>query len=261
MSINDYRSLSKEELYLISRVEFEKRRLITTDFVRRLFGNPKKAADILDSLTKKKRFIQVQRGKYLLVPIKAPNQQWMPNEFVVASLWMGDIPYYIGYFTMYNYWRFTDQVPQTVFVANTKKNVKKIISNIRFVALRIDEKKYFGIERIKIEDVDVCISDQERTLVDFIYKPTGSLENVRKTIKDNMGRIDLEKFIAYLVRFPVVSVRKRAGFFLEKLGCRDSLLTRLMKSIGDDETYVVLDPTSKTRKGKTNKDWKIIVNR
>lgn len=261
MSANDYRGLSKEELYLISRIEFEKQKLVTTGFVRDLFGSAKKAADILDSLTRKKRFIQLQRGKYLLVPIRAPNQQWMPNEFVVASLWMGETPYYIGYFTMYHYWHFTEQVPETLFVLNTKKSVRKIIGSVRFTALRIDQRKYFGVERTRIEDVDVCISDRERTLVDFIYRPTGSLVNVRTTLRNNMGRIDLDRFIAYLLRFPVVSVRKRAGFFLEELGCRARRLTQLMKSIGDDDTYVVLDPRTKTRQGKTNKDWKIIVNR
>lgn len=259
-SIN-YTNLSKEELYLISRAEFEKQKLITSEFARRLFINPRKTANILDILTRKGRLIQLQRGKYLLVPIKAPNQQWMPNEFVVAGLWMGDIPYYVGYFTMYNYWGFTEQVPQRVFILNTQKNAKKIIGNIQYEVRRIDTKKYFGIQKIKIEDEKVCISDKERTLVDFIYKPIGSFDNIQTTIKENLSKIDLDKFIGYLQRFPVVSVRKRAGFFLESLGCQSSLLTKLKNGLGSQETYVVLDPSIKSRQGKINREWRIIVNR
>lgn len=261
MSANRYPNLSKDELYLISRAEYEWQKLITSEFANRLFTSPKRTADILDTLTRKGRLIQLQRGKYLIVPIKAPNQQWAPNEFVVAALWMGDTPYYIGYFTMYNYWGFTEQIPQTFFVLNLKKNIKKTIGSLRYEVLRIDEKKYFGIQKINIEDVDVCISDKERTLVDFMYNPMGAFASMGTVLKDNIDEIDLEKFVDYLIRFPVVSVRKRVGHFLEEIGCKNALLEKLRKNIGGKDTYVVLDPSNKSRKGKINKEWKIIVNR
>ncbi len=261
MNINRYPNLSKDELYLISRAEYEWQKLITSEFANRLFTSPKRTADVLDTLTRKGRLIQLQRGKYLIVPIKAPNQQWAPNEFVVAALWLGDTPYYIGYFTMYNYWGFTEQIPQTVFVLNLKKNIKKTIGSLRYEVLRIDEKKYFGIQKINIEDVDVCISDKERTLVDFMYNPMGSFAGMGRVLKDNIDEIDLEKFVDYLIRFPIVSVRKRAGFFLGEIGCKNALLEKLRKNIGGKDTYVVLDPSNKSRKGKINKEWKIIVNR
>lgn len=261
MNINRYPSLSKDELYLISRAEYERQKLITSEFANCLFASPKRTADILSTLTRKGRLVQLQRGKYLIVPIKAPNQQWAPNEFVVAALWMGDTPYYIGYFTMYNYWGFTEQIPQTVFVLNLKKNIKKTIGSLRYEASRIDEKKYFGIQKINIEDVDVCISDKERTLVDFMYNPMGSFASMGTVLKDNIDEIDLEKFVNYLIRFPVVSVRKRVGLFLEEIGCKNALLEKIKKNIGGKDTYVVLDPSNKSRKGKINKEWKIIVNR
>jgi len=261
MTGNRYSSLSKDELYLISRAEYERQKLITSDFASRLFPIGKRASEVLDTLTRKGRLLQLQRGKYLLVPIKAPNQQWSPNEFVVAALWMGDIPYYVGYFTMYNYWGFTEQIPQTVFIFNQEKNVKKTIGDVKYEVLKIDKKKFFGIQKIKVEDMDVCISDKERTLVDFVYKPMGSYGNVANVLKECLTDIDLEKFISYLNYFPVVSVRKRAGFFLAEIGCSNSILKKLQKNIGREDTFIVLDPTNKSRKGKINKEWKIIVNR
>jgi len=261
MNKNQYPGLSKDELYLISRAEFERQKVITSAFANRLFPSPKRTADVLDTLARKGRLLQIQRGKYLVVPIKAPNQQWAPNEFMVAALWMGDTPYYIGYYTMYNYWGFTEQIPQTVFIPNLTKNIKKTIGNVMYSAVKIDEKKYFGVSKIKVEDMDVCISDKERTLVDFVYNPIVSFNNVANVFKENIKDIDLDKFIGYLNRFPVVSVRKRAGFFLEAIGCKDGALERLRKGIGCEDTYVVLDPTNKSRKGKINKDWKIIVSR
>lgn len=258
---NGYENLSKDELYLISRTEYEKQKLITTGFVQQLFPNKAKASKILFSLTKKGRLVRIEKGKYILVPIKAPNQQWMPNEFVVADLWMGETPYYIGYFTMYNYWGFTEQIPRTIFVLNTTKSRKKEIRGIRYEAVKIDPKKYYGVTKIKAENQAVCISDKERTLVDFACNPLGSLRNFEVALQDNLDQIDIEKFIRYLKRFPVVSVRKRVGFYLEKCGCSEKVLDPLRKSIGQKRVLVFLDPYSAKRQGKINKEWKIIVNR
>ena len=261
MGAINYTNLSKDEIYLISRAEFEKQKIITTPFVQKLFPNKNKASKTVASLTRKGRIIRLEKGKYIIVPMKAPNQQWTPNEFIVAALWMGDTFYYIGYFTMYNYWGFTEQIPQTVFVLNLRKNAQKTIGDVKYEAVKIDEKKYFGIQKIKIEDTDVCISDKERTLVDFVYNPIGSFNNVAPVLKESIKEIDLDKFINYLNRFPVVSVRKRAGFFLDEIGCGNTLLKKIKKSIGRQDTYVVLDPSNKSRKGNINKEWKIIVNR
>jgi predicted transcriptional regulator of viral defense system len=258
---SNYRNLSKDELYLISRAEYEKQKLITTQFAQKLFPDKNKASRVLVFLTQKGRLIRIEKGKYILVPIKAPNQQWMPNEFIVAALWMGDTSYYIGYFTMYNYWGFTEQIPRTIFVLNTEKSSKKDISGIRYEAVKIKPEKYYGVQKIKVEDQEVFISDKERTLVDFAYNPLGSMRNFEVALQDSIKNIDVEKFVKYLIKFPVVSVRKRAGFFLEKYGCSKDTLQPLRKAIGEKRVLVPLDPFRQTRKGKINKEWKIIVNR
>src|SRR3989338_8923262 len=192
---NSYKSLSKDEVYLISRAEFEKQKLITTQFAQKLFPDKNKASRVLVFLTQKGRLIRIEKGKYILVPIKAPNQQWMPNEFILADLWMGDAPYYIGYFTMYNYWGFTEQIPRTIFALNTVKSRETIIQNIRYEAVKIDQGKYYGVQKIKIEDQEVCISDKERTLVDFAYNPLGSIRNFELAPQNSFKEIDPEKFI------------------------------------------------------------------
>ena len=258
---NGYKNLSKDELYLISRAEYEKQKLITTEFAQKLFPDKNKASRVLVFLTQKGRLIRIEKGKYILVPIKAPNQQWMPNEFLVASLWLGETPYYIGYFTMYNYWGFTDQIPRTIFILNTGKSSKKDIGGIRYEAVKIKKEKYYGVQKIKMEDQEVFISDKERTLVDFAYNPLGSMRNFEIALQNNLKNINVEKFIKYLAKFPVASVRKRAGFLLEEAGCQKGSLEPLRKTIGTKRVLTPLDPYKKSRKGKINKEWKIIVNR
>lgn len=261
MTPNKYKNISKDELYLISRSNYEKQKLITTRFVQKLFPDKNKASRVLSSLIRKGRLLRIEKGKYFLVPIDAPNQEWAPNEYVAASLWMGDAPYYVGYFSMYNYWGFTEQIPQTMFILNTAKSRTRLIGNIRYKAVKIDKRKFYGIDKVNIGGEPVYISDKERTLVDFIYNPIGSFETMERAIADNLKKIDLNKFIKYLAMFPVAAVRKRAGYILEKLGCSKDMLEKLKKSIDKNNTYVVLNPSRNSRKGKVNTEWRVIVNR
>jgi len=260
MSETGYSELSKDAVYLLSRTEFEKQKVITTKYAVKVLGSYRKATSMLDNLTKRNRLIQLRRGRYLMVPLKAPNQLWMPNEYVVAALWMDDIPYYIGYSSMYDYWGFTEQIPQSITVLNTMKEWKRNIKNIRYVAIKVSSRKMYGIKKIRIDEEDISISDKERTLVDFIFKPMGSWKNVQSVINEQINNIDLQKFIQYLIKYPVVAVRKRAGLMLEKAGVSLNNLTLLGRSIGSKNTYVTFNPFVKSRKGKVNQDWNVIIN-
>ena len=260
MNAKGYSELSKDAVYLLSRSEFEKQKVITTKYAVKVLGSYRKAASMLGALAKRNRLIQLRRGRYLLVPLKAPNQLWMPNEYVVAALWMDEVPYYIGYVSMYNYWGFTEQIPQSVTVLNTMKEWKRNIKNIKYIAVKISPRQMYGIKKIRIDEEDICISDKERTLVDFIFKPMGSWENVQAVINGQIGKIDIQKFIRYLIKFPVAAVRKRAGLMLERAGVPQKDLAELKKSIGAKNTYINFNPFVKSRKGKVNQCWKVIIN-
>lgn len=255
-----YSELSKDAVYLLSRSEFEKQKVITTEYAVTVLGSYRKATALLAGLAQRNRLIQLRKGRYLVVPLKAPNQRWMPSEFAVASLWMGDVPYYIGYSSMYNYWGFTEQLPQSVCVLNTQKEWRRKIGKNSYVAIKISPQKMYGLKKIKIDDVNVVISDMERTLVDFILNPIGSWRNVQTVLSEQINKINLAKFVRYLMRFPVVAVGKRAGVMLERAGAPSEYVNKLKNSIGQNNTYVTFNPFTKSRKGKIDKGWKVIFN-
>lgn len=260
MNIEGYSELSKDAVYLLSRAEFEKQKIITTEYAVKVLGSYRKATGMLDRLSSRNRLIQLKRGQYLAVPLKAPNQLWMPNEFVIALLWMDKIPYYIGYTSMYSYWGFTDQIPQSVTILNTIKEGKRSIKNIKYIALKTSSRKMYGIKKVRIDEESISISDKERTLVDFIFRPMGAWENVQSVINKQINNIDIQKFINYLAKYPSVAVRKRGGFMLEKAGVSQTDLSNLKKSIGPENSYTNFNPFIKSRKGKVNQDWKLILN-
>jgi predicted transcriptional regulator of viral defense system len=73
--------------------------------------------------------------------------------------------------------------------------------------------------------------------------------------------VDFEKLVGYITMFPILSLRRRAGYLLETLGFGGLSLNRLKMNLGPSSTYVVLDPKILSRKGKIDKSWGIIVNR
>jgi predicted transcriptional regulator of viral defense system len=106
----------------------------------------------------------------------------------------------------------------------------------------------------------VSISDKERSLVDFISNPIGSWENVQEVVNEQIKKIDVKKFVCYLIKFPVIAVRKRAGFMLERAVVSFEELNRLKSAIGSKNSYAPFNPFIKSRKGTVNQDWKVILN-
>ncbi len=70
----------------------------------------------------------------------------------------------------------------------------------------------------------------------------------------------MNKFVSYLLKYPEIAVRKRAGFILEKIGINKKLIEKIKKSFNPELTYVVLNVFNKSRKGKINKEWGLIIN-
>jgi predicted transcriptional regulator of viral defense system len=137
----------------------------------------------------------------------------------------------------------------------------KVFPHLVLNMLKVGEKSS-GLEKIKIRNIDVIVSDREKTLVDLIYLPQSvgglkvAFEILKEQIKDT--RVDVEKFVKYALKFPSVSTRKRIGYVLEQAGLKDQELKPLLNGI-KRSSLVTLYP-SKSRKGKINKKWMVIEN-
>ena len=63
MKIVGYSELSKDTVYLFSRAEFEKQKVITTEYAVKVLGSYRKATSMPDNLSKRNRLIQLKRGQ------------------------------------------------------------------------------------------------------------------------------------------------------------------------------------------------------
>ena len=118
----------------------------------------------------------------------------------------------------------------------------------------------YGMEAIKVKDVDVIISSKERTLIDLIYfnKPVGGIAAAVEIVKQiaRERKCDIKKLVEYASRFPNITTRKRMGLLLESVGISGVILRQLIKSV--EKTAV--SSLDGSRKGKLDKRWRVIVN-
>jgi len=263
MKNNTMQYINPREREVVARLAYEKVSIITKEQFDKYFNFPKRVKEkTLFRLKKKGILTAIKRGVYFYSPLESGPAGSSINEFLIPSVFFPKGNYYIGYSTMYNYYGFTDQIFQTMYVLNTSLQREKIIDNMRFKMIKISPRRMYGFEKIKIKDTEVIVSDKERTLVDMLYfsGPVGGLKIALDILKEQAKdrNIDLSKLIKYAVGFPNVSSRKRIGFALEQTGLSDKILEPLLKSV--KKTSLVTLYPSKSRKGKINRKWMVIEN-
>lgn len=255
--------LGPKETEVVARLSYEKITVITRQQFENLFKFDNALTNqIIFRLRKKGILKSIKKGVYFYSPLESGPAGSNINEFLIPSLLYPRGNYYIGYSTMYNYYGFTDQIFQVMYVLNTTKQYEKIIGNVRFKMIKISPERMYGLKKIRINDVDIIVSDKERTLVDLIYfsNPVGGLQKAFEILKDQVekNKINIRRFIEYASRFSILSTRKRIGFILDEYGLNDRKLAPLLKSIRKTSLGTLYN--LKSRRGRINKKWRIIQN-
>ncbi len=261
MNKNTMTSLSKTEVEIVSRLTYEEKDIVTAKELdsylpsRFLYRN-----QLVYSLKKKRILIPIKSGVYIFVPLDAVPTGRRVSEFLVPPVFFPQNDYYIGYSTMFNYYNFTDQQFQTVYVLNPRISRARTIAGLSFKFTKISPKKMYGLEKISIKGKEVIVSSKERTLVDLVYynKPVGGIDEAAAILEQLVKeeKCDIKKLIDYGVRFPVIKTRKCIGLALEKAGISESLLKPLAKSVKKTSLISFSD----NRKGKINEKWRAIIN-
>lgn len=258
---NTSKTLGPIETNIVARLTYEKKTIVTVRDLDQFFKlPPEDRKQVVFRLKKKKILTPIKRGAYAFSPLEAGPEGTGVDELLIPPLFFPKKNYYVGYSTMFNYYGFTEQLFQTVYVLNTSIRMEKIICGISYKFIRVAENRMFGLETIKVKDTDVNISSKERTLIDLLYfnKPVGGItsavEIFTKIVKNK--QCDIKKVIEYAAGFPNITTRKRIGLILEKLGSFEDMLKPLIKSV----KKTAVSSLNGTRKGTLNKKWRVIVN-
>lgn len=132
--------LSRKEIEIVADLEFRKRYYFTRDDIKHHFKDKKQMINIVYTLRKKGRIVNLNKNKYFLVPIKARTGKWTDNPLIITDEICDGRDYYIGGWYAASYWHLTDQIPMQVDIYTTRRQGKKKILNMRFVFHRATKK-------------------------------------------------------------------------------------------------------------------------
>jgi predicted transcriptional regulator of viral defense system len=261
VNYNTISSLSQKEAEIVARLSYEKKEIVTAETLDRyLPTNFQYRKQLVYRLTKKNILLPIKRGVYIFIPLEAVRTGRRVNDFLIPPIFFPNGNYYIGYSTMFNYYHFTEQQFQTVFVINTTLCKEREVAGLLFKFVKVSPERMYGTQKIKIKTEEVIISSKERTLIDLLYfnKPVGGIDAAISILELVLqeASCDVRKLIEYVTRFPNIKTRKYFGLVLERNGISDKALKPLLKSVQN----TALISFSDSRKGTINQRWRVILN-
>lgn len=229
----------------------------------------KQIKKILSNLAKYGRVLRLRRGLYVSIGLLPDQTNTHP--FAISAYLIQ--PSAISHWSALQYHGLTEQIPQIVTAITTSKvitpsmrktNIQQSVSKhaweikgIRYEYTNIQEKYFFGIEEIWIdESFRVPITDKERTLLDVFVSPKifGGMGEALGILQNALPNIDIQKLVDYAVKYKNKSVIKRLGWALEYFNVEEKYLMPLLETqVG---YYCRLDP-AKPAKGPCDKRWMI----
>lgn len=247
-------TLSKKEIGLMARLEFEGREIYTREEIVGFCGNKRKAGYLIKKLLEKRRLIKLIKGIYILIPLKAPYGQWMANEYLIARALAREANYYIGYSSVFNSYGFTDQVARGISIINDKYSLRKTIGDIEYRMIKVRPNRLYGLEKRTVKNEEIVFPKKERALIDvFVFY---DIDKAYGILREQTKKINWKLLIEYLSLYPVQGVRRRMGYFLEKIKPNNGLLVEIkVGKKGFSPLY-----RNRPNKGEINKKWRVIVN-
>lgn len=257
---------------LIRRIASEGDRIFSTERARELAPevgvNDCYLREALYHLRRNGWIVSLRRGLYALstsVPGVTP-----AHEFEVAMALVS--PAAISHWSALHHHGLTEQAPRKVFVlTSTDASVPRVRSTkangtrdgylvgdtlYQFVQTKTD--RYFGTEKVWINEAHITITDPERTLLDGLSMPQycGDLAEVLHAFEVRGDGLNLKRIIEYARKLDTATA-KRLGWILELQGVDPALLEPLAEL--HIKGYRKLDPTA-PRKGPCNHRWMIQEN-
>ena len=244
------RSISPSEYELIEKLSQSGMISFSADEAAKLVGWNKSKAYKICSRLKRKGLVKSLNGRYALTSIYSNYDMYGLASNLV---W----PSYISFWTALNYYKFTEQLPSTIFIATTrqKKDLKLENNTIKFI--KIAESRFFGYRKTD----DTVIAEKEKALIDSLLFPryAGGIVEVSKCLRNAWTEVNQVTLIEYALKMKNKTLVKRLGYLIENnhLAIDMKRLNKLERGIG--RGYSKLDPQLSNR-GGYDKKWKLIVN-
>lgn len=257
---------------LIRRISAEGDRIFSTNRARELASEvglkDSYLGEALYHLRRNGWIVSLRRGLYALsspVPGVTP-----AHEFEVAMALVH--PAAISHWSALHHHGLTEQAPRKIFVLTTTevsvprmRNANTKLTRVGFPVgdtlyqfVQVNPERYFGTEKVWVDEARVTITDPERTLLDGLSMPQycGDFAEVLHAFELRGDYLDLERIIEYAFKLDTATA-KRLGWVLQHQGVNPARLHPLAEL--PIKGYRKLDSTG-PRKGPCNRHWMIQEN-
>ena len=239
--------LSPNQERIMGILEYKKIDIITKKELLILiekYMKVKDPIDLIEKLLKKRKLVLIKKRIYMIIPFTAIDKKWSLDEQRFVDYLLKD-NYYIGLYNAFNMHHFTEQIPNKLFVFNTKYSFDKNILSLKFKFFKIKKEKLFGITK----EYKYPYSDKERTIIDALEYPIylGRLNNVIERIKDS--KYDKKKLIDYAIRYNSIKIMKIIGYLT-----KSPKIYRILKKREKLDYYTTVN---RTGMNVMDKKWKI----
>ena len=262
IKMNKYKNiktLGEVSTILITTLAQQKRTIFSISEASDIVGvKSSQIRKLLYDLINKGWLKRIQKGLYLMIPLEA-KEQYSEHPFIIGSKLVN--PYYIGFWTMLNYYGYTEQIPNTIFIASTKQKRSINILGVNYNFIRTSPHKIFGLSSINMNENIIKVSDKEKTILDCLnhLEYCGGIIEGAKGVWNSRDEVNADKIIYYCKKMYNSSVAKRFGYLSEIFTIENQKeLRNNLKNI-INEGYNVLDPLL-PKKGKYLSNWKLIIN-
>jgi predicted transcriptional regulator of viral defense system len=234
--------------------ELSKKKVFTIKDAEQISKTNKDVLKVILSRLEKKGWIErIEKGKYLVIPLGTEKGKYTLHEFVLGSYLID--PCIISYWSALNYYGLTEQIPRTVFIQTTsrKKHQEVTVFGITYKIIRIKEEKIFGIEKAWFEEIQINLTNREKTIIDCLDKPqyAGGIIEVAKALRTE--EYDKKTLVKYAKKINNTGVIRRLGYICDFL--------KIQINLSDIKTrnYLKLDPIL-PETNELNAKWNLIIN-
>jgi len=263
MSIKN-KNISFQANALLNKLIEEKKVCFDIDAAYGILSNSSQDAvkRLLSDMAKRGLLMRVKEGLYYVIPFEQDPKTFMPDWHLLSQYLVGDVEYYIGYFSALQIHSLTTQpnLKEQIVVNKQIKPSTLFVKEIPFQFVYHNKKHFFGNKKTWIDSFNrVQCSDLEKTIIDCLFKPeyAGGITEIAKAIYKIKDKIDFSKIVQYAKRFDSQAVIKRLGFLLELLEIENNMIDELQKL--RTNSVVLLEP-SYPKEGKTISRWAIQQN-
>ena len=192
----------------------------------------------------------VNQNKVFRLKKKYYSLKIIENKFQLQKLFSET---YIGLHSALEYYGSTTQRFNNLDLITNKVLRTQTIGDTGVQFHKVKQVLFFGYEKIQINNVQVFISNIEKTIIDCTYFSSKVyLTEIDELIKKNKRKIRKEIISVYLNKINSSVLNKRVGYLLELNNIK-------LKNVTINNKYEVLNKNL-SRTGVKNTRWKLIVN-